>query len=440
MSHHRFEDSTPSLHENLALFELPPTSMGVERVHWVEYRPISQTDEGPIEFAVSGAGHQYVDLKNTRLFIKAKIVKPDGSSLPHHVKAPGPGHALNVDSVNPEAFVTPVNLWLHSLFNQVDLMMQQKVVNTSNVYPYRSFIETLIYPYDPRQGQSELFFKDTVQYIESTKPFVEGNEGLKERWCKTTNSQECDMEGPLHLDLCQQSRYIMNGVDFGLRLWPSKNSFRLMSDIGECTVKITEAILKVCKIQVSPTVLATHNSVMQHVMTAKYPYERTEMKTFTVMTGLYSFNVEDVFQGEVPNKVVFGLVTASAYNGDLTKNPFHFKHCDINEVGIMVDDVPVPQKPLNVNFNQRDSNGVNAFIALFEEHPDLDMSRTDFEYGFTLFSFTTRRASHESMNTLQKGNCSIQMKFTQPIEETMTLVVMAKFPHVMEIDLDRQIL
>jgi len=438
MSHHRFEHSSPSVQKNLALFHLPSTDLGVERVQWVDHRPVSQSDDGPIEFTVSGAGHQYVDLQNTRLCIKAKIVKSDGSSIPLILKDPdGPVAASNV---NPAAFVSPVNLWLHSLFNQVDLLMQQRVVNSSNVYPYRSYMETLIYPYDPHLGESELFYKDSADAMDSTKVLVAGgNYGLGQRNFRGVSSHDIDMEGPLHLDLCRQSRYVMNGVDFGLRLWPSKNSFRLMSEIGECKVKITEAVLKVCKVDVSQSVLATHNSIMKNTMTAKYPYERTEMKTFTVMSGLYSFNVEDVFQGEVPNKIVFGLVTSSTFNGDFQKNPFNFKHCNISEVGIKVDDVPVPAKPLETKFVNEHFNCANAFRALFEDHPDLNISRDEYEHGYTLFSFTTRRGSHEVMNTLQKGNCSIQMKFAQVIEDTMTLVIMAKFPHVMEIDVNRQI-
>ena len=139
------------------------------------------------------------------------------------------------------------------------------------------------------------------------------NVGFNRRSLRTAQSIECDMEGPLHLDLCRQERFIMNGVDFGLRLWQTKDSFRLMSDIGECKVLITDAVLKVCKVDISPSVMATHNQIMKHTTTAKYPYERTEMKTFTISPGLLSFNVEDVFQGEVPNKVVMGLVSTSSF-------------------------------------------------------------------------------------------------------------------------------
>jgi hypothetical protein len=38
-------------------------------------------DQGPYEFAVSGAGDDYIDLFNTYLFVEAQIVNTDGSNL-----------------------------------------------------------------------------------------------------------------------------------------------------------------------------------------------------------------------------------------------------------------------------------------------------------------------------------------------------------------------
>ena len=437
MSHHRFAHSEPSVDKNLSLFHLPPTDLGVERVQWVNYRTVSQSDEGLLEFTVSGSGHQYVDLQNTRLFIKAKIVKPDGTDLPPIRE--DPNQPASADNLNLEAFVSPVNLWLHSLFNHVELLMQQEVISTSHLYPYRSYFEKLIYPSGPWLAESELFYLDTASDMDATQPVIQTNDGLTRRCLRGANSTEIDMEGPLYIDLFQQSRYIMDGVDFGLKLFPSKNAFRLMSDIGECQVKITEAVLKVCKVEVSSSVRATHNSVMKNVMTAKYPHDHTEMKSFTVMKGVYSFKKSDMFQGEVPHKIVLAFVTTEAYNGDLQKNPFNLKHCYINRVNVEVDDVPIPQKAMDLAFDDNNCTSASAFRALFEDHPDLNISRDEFNYGFTLFNINTRRGSAESLKTVQKGNCTIEINFAKPLKENMTLILMAKFPHVMEIDSERQI-
>ena len=59
----------------LDLFEVPPTQSSVEHGYWEQKGLTSAlTDQGPYEFAVSGAGDEYIDLANTYLFVEAQIV------------------------------------------------------------------------------------------------------------------------------------------------------------------------------------------------------------------------------------------------------------------------------------------------------------------------------------------------------------------------------
>jgi hypothetical protein len=72
----------------------------VEHGYWEQKGLASTlTDQGPYEFAVSGAGDDYIDLFNTYLLVEAQIVNTDGSNL-----------ELDTD-------VGPVDLWMHSLFS-----------------------------------------------------------------------------------------------------------------------------------------------------------------------------------------------------------------------------------------------------------------------------------------------------------------------------------
>jgi hypothetical protein len=42
---------------------------------------VFRTNQGPYEFAVSGAGDEYIDLANTYLFVEAQIVADDDTAL-----------------------------------------------------------------------------------------------------------------------------------------------------------------------------------------------------------------------------------------------------------------------------------------------------------------------------------------------------------------------
>ena len=132
------------------------------------------------------------------------------------------------------------------------------------------------------------------------------------------------------------------------------------------------------------------------------------------------------------------MVSTTSFFGNYKGNPFNLKHAYISEIGVKVDDTPVPAQPVKTKFGDFNTCA-SAFRSIFEDHPDLNISRDEYEHGYTLFSFTTRKGSHETLNTLQKGNFSIEMEFEKTTEENYTLVIMAKFPHVMEIDVDRRI-
>ena len=81
----------------------------------------------PYEFAVSGAGDDYIDLFNTYLFVEAQIVNTDGSNL------------------DPDTDVGPVDLGMHSLISDVSVSLNEKLVSPqTSMYPYRVYIETLL--------------------------------------------------------------------------------------------------------------------------------------------------------------------------------------------------------------------------------------------------------------------------------------------------------
>lgn len=104
----------------LSLFSDPPNQVAVQKIYFSEIRPISSFDgeTAPLEFAVPGGGNEYIDLRRSRLYLKAKITKADGTAL------------------TPTEKTGIVNLPLQSLFSQIDVYMNGKCVSqNANNYP-----------------------------------------------------------------------------------------------------------------------------------------------------------------------------------------------------------------------------------------------------------------------------------------------------------------
>ena len=293
----------------LDLFSVPPTQTSFLEGQWVQYNPLTDVvDSDSIEFNIAGSTEHYLDLAHTLINVKAKIVNENGTDL------------------GADVSVAPVNLMLHSLFSEVDVTLNDKLISSSsNTSPYRALLETLL-TYSPPAKTSQLtaalFYKDTAGKMDTDNTTVDEdfNEGLKKRYRMTKGSRVIDLVGPVHGDIFFQDRFLLNGVNLKLKFHRSKNSFCLMSALPNTThrVKILEASLYVRKVVVSPTVALAHAKTLQSA-TAKYPLRRVEVKTFSIPQGNQSFTRENLFLGQIPRRVVIGMVDNTAFKATTIK-------------------------------------------------------------------------------------------------------------------------
>jgi len=108
------EQSCECLKSELDLFSVRPTQTSVQCGNWIKYHPLTTVgDDSPIEFEINGNGDDYMDLANTTLYVRTEIVRMNGN---------------NVADDTP---VGPVNLFLHSVFSQVDISLNGTQVITS---------------------------------------------------------------------------------------------------------------------------------------------------------------------------------------------------------------------------------------------------------------------------------------------------------------------
>ena len=136
----------------LDLFAVPPTQTSVESATIVQSNPITLNVDGPLKFNIPAVEGLYQDLSQTYLYTKVKITKAND--------------ALTEDSV-----VAPSNLFLHTMFSQVDVYLRNsKITSSVNTYPYRCLFETLLnYGSDAKDTHltTSLFYKDTPGNLDS---------------------------------------------------------------------------------------------------------------------------------------------------------------------------------------------------------------------------------------------------------------------------------
>ena len=245
------------LKPELDLFSNPPTQTSVKEGQDIEYHPFTALEKsGPIKFFIDGTGDEYLDLYHTHLYVEAKVVCADGSPI------------------DDDADVAPVNLTLHSLFSQVDVSLNDRLVTSSKAtYPYHAYLETLLsYGQEAKATQlsCEQWYKDTSGHMDATQGT--DNKGFAKWKFKSRNSGIIDMCGKLHIDMMFGECYVLNGVNTMIQLVRSSDASVLMADGSNPNYKmiLTEAILTVRKVTLSDTMKEVHiRGLGMH--NAKYP-------------------------------------------------------------------------------------------------------------------------------------------------------------------------
>nr|XP_033788773.1 uncharacterized protein F54H12.2-like [Geotrypetes seraphini] len=409
----------------LDLFELSPTQTSIEKSIYVEIPLSALSETAPLDFYIAGHGEDYIDLNNTLLHLTCKIVKEDGSDI------------------DAAAKVALVNYLIASIFSQLDVTLGDQLISQSNnCYPYRALIE-LILNYGEGALKSQFtsgpFYKDTAEH-HNIRDIGARNVGFTERAHFTTSSHKVELLGHLHSNLFFQEK-LLNSIDLKIKLSRNKNSFCLMSGDADQNYKllILNAALFVKRVKVAPGVRLGHAEALLKA-NVKYLIDRVGLKVFIIPAGTHVINQENLFLGQLPKLIVLGFVDNDAFSGNYAKNPFNFKHYDINFAALYVDGEQVPEKPLQPDFE----NG-NCVIQATGKHLKdnaLLVDRQEFYRGYMLLAFDLSPdqdcADHYSL--IKTGNLRAKICFARALPHTVNMIVYGIFDNVIEINLRRNVL
>ena len=278
----------------LEWYDIPPTQTAVVEAYDVEFLPTSALRHGGVvEFYIPASTEDYLDVKNSRLYIRAEIAKVDGTG------------------VSDDEAVAPINNLLQSMWSNVELLANERLIaHTNNIHGYVSLLSHLLHDSDEvlsTERQMQMLYKDTASQLDATNPMIPnpnnlipgrsyrwvtagrlspndnaaeaeaepqlltmteecqlvdeedetGNHGLHQRFLTTKGGRTFEMLGNIRMDLFEQIRYLPNGMSLKLRLHPQKWSFALMCPPPEAGGNPQQYQLKILK-KVFCLVMQTH--------------------------------------------------------------------------------------------------------------------------------------------------------------------------------------
>ena len=418
----------------LDIFSIPPTQTQIQKGVWIGHLPTTNvTENGPIEFQIP-LFDDAIDLSNTQLYVKVKIVKPDGQDL------------------DPTSAVAPVNLFLHAMFTQIDMYISDRLISGgSNTYPYRAYLETILNQGEDSKNSwlaAELWHKDQAGRFDNLYTDADDvatakvNSGWAKRREYVKGSKSFEMQGALHIDMLNQDRYMLNNTAVRFRFLRSKNDFCLMSkdDGAGYKVHIEEAVLYIRKATLSPAVQLAYAQALEKAP-ARYPITRVEVKNFTIPKGSWNINRDNLFLGSLPRRIVVGLVDSNAFNSDYKKNPFNFTHFDLKYLGVYIDGEQRPFKPLEPCFEK--NLYMRSYLTLFEgiEKNEHGITRAKYPHGNALwvFNFTPDLGCENPMNLVKQGNLRVELRFAKELPAAVNCIILAEFDSVLELDKERNV-
>lgn len=342
------------------------------------------------------------------------------------------------------AEVAPVNNWFHSLFSHVDVYLNQKCITPpSNHYGYRAYIENLL-NYDDTAKKSHLtsclWYKD-----ESGKFNDKTNSGYVARKKLASGEQAIEMYSNLHCDIFNVDKFMLNGVELGIKLINAKNTFHLVGDT-DAHVEFFEVNLYVRKVKINPSILIAHARALA-ITPAKYPITRVEIKTVTIPADTQSKGLDNLFLGQLPKRCIIGMIDDKALNGTLKLNPFEFKHFNYNYLALYIDSTQIPSKPLTPDFGK--NLYTRSYYTLFEgsgiyfNDTGNSISLAEYPEGYCLaaFDLTADLSCNEPhWNIIKSGTLRAEIRFSEPLAATVNLIIFAEFDNVVEVDKNRNII
>ena len=337
------------------------------------------TPRSPIEFFVKNAAKLYLNLNNSRFMVRCQIVKKDGTNMPA------------ADACKSGV----VNLLLHSFFKKVTVLFNnKKVSDPSNMYAYRSYLETLL----NCNGDIEkyrLTFKgwhnDKQDKMDEAEP--KDNTGLVERRKYCAESPDIVLIGRPHSDVFHIDKLIPAKIDVSVKLMPNDDKFCIMSCDGDNlkpTVVIDDMILIICTKQLSDAPELAHKTIVGTI-NMRLSYTRVLMKHVAIPADSSTVCLDNIFTSVLFNLVVIGFVTDTAFAGSYTENPYNFKNVKIKRTDLFRNGTRVPQFGYLPNFPKKIYNQTyltfQKQLAFDQGDCCVNISPEEWADGFNLYSF-----------------------------------------------------
>ena len=155
-----------------------------------------------------------------------------------------------------------------------------------------------------------------------------------------------------HLGPLAQKRFLLPKTRVVFKLIPNSDDF-VLTYANDATTKTYGVYIKTIKLRIRTVKLTPQVATQIYRNLQKirgiYPTPTPTMTTSLIDNGLRTWEKDNIFSGNVPKLLMFGIVKNAAFNGSHLQNPFYYQNLNISEVRIYIDGIPIIQ-PIKTDF------------------------------------------------------------------------------------------
>lgn len=145
-----------------------------------------------------------------------------------------------------------------------------------------------------------------------------------------------------------------------------------------------------------------------------------------------------IFEGDLPSRIIIVQVSQDAFNGSYTKNPFNFEHFNAQRISVNMNG---RSYPLESNEMQMDFAGkkitqsyIMSFIQLYDsEFEDLEglmLTKESYIKGYFMYPITLTAGNQKPPH----GSLRLKIEYSVPLPNPIVVLVFAEYQRTLDID------
>lgn len=272
-------------------------------------------------FEFPSTGEEYINLKSVNLLFKGTIKK---------------GNA----NIAANDKIAIANNFLHSIWSNIEVEIGQSQKRISNTdYAYVGLMQTMdkITKLDTKLLMQGFVADegDTLTVSDQDK-----DRNLYTRMLLTRNSSSVTFMGELFSDIFRIDGFLPHKTPITITLTKNRPEFFLQSENSNETnsydfiIEDIELHLDIAK--VDPYLSSALNSQLEK-REASYPIEQLSIKKFDVNSGSYSTNISKIWNGKLPRRFAFALISQKAYAGSYGTDPLSFESGNLKTIKLSIN-------------------------------------------------------------------------------------------------------